>query len=71
VLLEAPGRSRADLHEALRDLADGGETSRDAADATRRSLVAILLDGDRETLAARLDAELLGLRTRESLRAAG
>jgi hypothetical protein len=71
VLLEPPGRSRVDLYLELRKLADGGETSRDAADAVRRSLVAILQEGERDGLADRLDAELLGLQATETLRVAG
>jgi hypothetical protein len=71
VLLEPPGRSRVDLYLELRRLADGGETSRDAADAVRRSLVAILNEGERNGLADRLDAELLGLEGAEALRVAG
>ena len=71
VLLEAPGRARAELHEELRILADGAETSRDSADAVRRALVAALRVGDRELLADRLDAELLGLAERTSVLAAG
>ncbi len=71
VLLEPPGRSRAHLHEDLRALADGSETSPDAADAVRRSIVAVLQDGERTELADRLDAELLGLRTSAPMLAAG
>jgi hypothetical protein len=71
VLLEPPGRTRVDLYLELRKLADGGETTRDAADAVRRSLVAILQEGERDGLADRLDAELLGLQASESLRVAG
>ena len=71
VLLELPGRARAELHEALRALADGAETSPEATDAVRRSLVAALREGDRDALAERLDTELLGISAPVLSRAAG
>jgi hypothetical protein len=70
VLLEPPGRSRGELHEALCTLADGQEATRIAADAVRRALVAVLRDGDRDSLGSSLDAELLGLEPAGRLRAA-
>jgi hypothetical protein len=68
VLLEPPARVRAGLHEELVALADGGEATPDAADAVRRALVAVLRDGDRSALSARLDDELLGIRSLEPAR---
>jgi hypothetical protein len=56
------------LHEELVALADGGDATRDAADAVRRALVEVLRDGDRHALASRLDDELLGLRRGEATR---
>jgi hypothetical protein len=70
VLLEPPARVRAGLHEELVALADGGEATPDAADAVRRALVAVLRDGDRSALSARLDDELLGIRSLEPARLA-
>jgi hypothetical protein len=69
VLLEQPNRSRADLHAGLCSLADGAAAERAAADAVRRTLVEALLDGDRDALTSRLDAELLGLAPAGGLRA--
>ena len=71
VLLEAPSRARAGLHEELVALAEGSEATADAASAVRRLLVETLRHGDREALAASLDAELLGLADPAGLRAAG
>jgi hypothetical protein len=68
VLLEPPARVRTGLHEELVALADGGDATRDAADAVRRALVEVLRDGDRHALASRLDDELLGLRRGEATR---
>jgi len=58
-LLGESGRERADLLERLRDLA-----RIDAADIVRRTLVELLLRGERVQLVAELDESLLGLRQR-------
>jgi hypothetical protein len=71
VLLEPPGRPRAGIHEVLCALADGEEAVRDAADAVRRALVAVLGHGDRVSLGGGLDAELLGLEPAGRLLATG
>jgi hypothetical protein len=71
VLLEAPSRARAGLHEELVALAEGGEATAEAASAVRRLLVETLRHGDRAGLASSLDAELLGLTGSSGLRAAG
>jgi hypothetical protein len=70
VLLEPPARVRVGLHEELVGLAEGGDATHDSADAVRRALVEVLRDGDRPALAARLDAELLGLHGRGPARLA-
>jgi hypothetical protein len=59
VLLGENGRERADLLDRLRDLG-----RRDAADVVRRSLVELLLRGERLALVSELDETLLGLRGR-------
>jgi len=71
VLLEAPSRARAGLYEELVELAEGGEATADGASAVRRLLLETLRHGDRATLAASLDAQLLGLAGPGVLRAAG
>ena len=71
VLLEPPSRARAGLHEELVALADGGAATADASSAVRRLLVETLRHGDRATLVAALDAELLGLTEPMRMRAAG
>jgi hypothetical protein len=68
VLLEPASRARAGLHEELTALAGGGEATRDAEDAVRRALVAVLREGERQALVDRLDDELLGLTDREAAR---
>ena len=68
VLLEPASRARAGLHEELTALAGGGEATRDAEDAVRRALVAVLREGERQALVDRLDDELLGLTDREPAR---
>ena len=70
VLLEGQQDAREALHRDLAALADGGEATRVAADAVRRSLVEVLSDGDRGGLAPRLDRVLLGLPVPGRLRAA-
>jgi hypothetical protein len=61
VLLEDGPEARGVLHRELTELAGGEDASADAADAVRRSLVAVLHEGDRDALARRLDNQLLGL----------
>ncbi len=69
VLLEAePGRREA-LHRDLEALSAGGEAGAQCREAVRRALVAVLRDGEREALTARLDRALLGLETPGELRA--
>jgi hypothetical protein len=70
VLLEGSEEQRETLHGDLAVLADGDEATPLAADAVRRSLVEVLRDGDRATLAPRLDRMLLGLPVAGRLRAA-
>ena len=70
VLLEGQQDAREALHRDLAALADGGEATRAAADAVRRSLVEVLREGDRAGLAPRLDRVLLGLPVEGRLRAA-
>jgi hypothetical protein len=70
VLLEEDPGSREALHRALEELAGGAEAEQTARDAVRRALVAVLRDGDRVALAARLDRALLGLEPPGHLRAA-
>ena len=61
VLLEPAGPVRAELHEQLRMLAEGGVATPVVADATRRALVACVRHDDRDSLTAALDEVLLGL----------
>jgi hypothetical protein len=70
VLLESDAELRGTLHRVLEDLSAGGEADHAAGAAVRRALVAVLRDGDRPALAARLDRTLLGLETPGQLRAA-
>lgn len=69
VLLEQEPERREALHRDLADLCGGGEADATARDAVRRSLVAVLRDGDRPALATRLDRALLGLEAPGHLRA--
>ncbi len=69
VLLEAePGRREA-LHRDLEALSAGSEAGASCREAVRRALVAVLRDGEREALTARLDRALLGLEAPGQLRA--
>ncbi len=61
VLLTDDLRMREELYVELGMLARGEEASREAVDAVRRAIVAVLRGGDRETLLSELDRELLGL----------
>jgi hypothetical protein len=61
VLLEERPESRANLHEALSELAAGAPADGRAADAARRALVEALRSGGRDELLRGLDRELLGL----------
>ena len=60
-----PARDRARgsrrLHDELARLADGEAATPEAGAAVRRALVEVLRDGDRPSLVASLDRELLGL----------
>ncbi len=70
VLLESDAERRGTLHRVLGDVSEGGEADHAAGAAVRRALVAVLRDGDRPALAARLDRTLLGLEAPGQLRAA-
>ena len=61
VLLESEPGGREALHRDLEALSAGGEADTACREAVRRALVAVLRDGEREALAARLDRALLGL----------
>lgn len=67
VLLEEEPDERSRLHASLSALADGGAATAVAADAVRRALVEALRQGDRQVLAAGLDATLLGVPERAAL----
>jgi hypothetical protein len=60
VLLEEKTKTRGELAAAFRAPTLGGK----ARDAVRRSLVEVLLHGNRSELVATLDETLLGLRPR-------
>jgi hypothetical protein len=64
LLLGAGTRERAELMMVLRALARGDAADALATDAVRRSLVEVLLHGDRSRLVAWLDDALLGVRPR-------
>ena len=68
VLLGDAATERTSLLERLRALAGGGPADAPAADAVRRALVEVLLDGDRRRLVAALDDTLLGLRAAPEIR---
>jgi hypothetical protein len=70
VLLSDEGGAREELHGQLAALAGGDAASPTALDAARRALVAVLRTRDRAGLAYELDRELLGVRSRTTLRAA-
>jgi hypothetical protein len=63
ILLESEPEARAGLHEELARLAGGEAATPEAGAAVRRALVEVLRAGDRPTLVAGLDRELLGLGT--------
>ena len=63
ILLETEPEARAGLHEELARLAGGEAATPEAGGAVRRALVEVLRAGDRPTLVAALDRELLGLGT--------
>ncbi len=63
ILLESEPEARAGLHEELARLAGGEAATPEAGGAVRRALVEVLRAGDRPTLVAGLDRELLGLGT--------
>jgi hypothetical protein len=62
VLLGDAAHERTSLLERLRALAAGRPAEEAAADAVRRALVEVLLDGDRRRVVATLDETLLGAR---------
>lgn len=64
VLLGESGRERAQLFDTLRGLAAGAAAGAAAADAVRRSLVEVLMHGDRAAMTRALDESLLGVRPR-------
>jgi hypothetical protein len=65
VLLGESGRERAEVLRVLRPLVRGeGAAGPAAADAVRRTLVEVLLAGERRRLVEALDDSLLGLRPR-------
>ena len=61
ILLETEPEARARLHDELARLADGEAATPEAGTAVRRALVEVLRAGDRPSLVAGLDRELLGL----------
>ena len=61
ILLETEPEARARLHDELARLADGEAATPEAGAAVRRALVEVLRAGDRPSLVAGLDRELLGL----------
>jgi hypothetical protein len=61
ILLETEPEARAGLHDELARLAGGETATTEAGAAVRRALVEVLRAGDRPTLVAGLDRELLGL----------
>jgi hypothetical protein len=61
ILLESEPEARAGLHDELARLAGGETATPEAGAAVRRALVEVLRAGDRPTLVAGLDRELLGL----------
>ena len=63
ILLETVPEARARLHDELARLADGEAATPEAGTAVRRALVEVLRAGDRPSLVAGLDRELLGLGT--------
>ena len=63
ILLESEPEARARLHDELARLADGEAATPVAGAAVRRALVEVLRAGDRPSLVAGLDRELLGLGT--------
>ncbi len=63
ILLETEPEARARLHDELARLADGEAATPEAGTAVRRALVEVLRAGDRPSLVAGLDRELLGLGT--------
>ena len=70
VLLADDGAAREELYSQLVSLSTGDAAGPAAADAVRRSLVAVLRTGDRSEVRHDLDRELLGLPRRPALRAA-
>ena len=61
ILLETEPEARARLHDELARLAGGEAATPEAGAAVRRALVEVLRAGDRPSLVAGLDRELLGL----------
>ena len=61
ILLESEPEARARLHDELARLAGGETATPEAGAAVRRALVEVLRAGDRPSLVAGLDRELLGL----------
>lgn len=70
VLLERDPAPRAALHRHLTVLASTGAAAREAVDAGRRALVAVLQRPDRRALVTELDEMLLGVRAQRDLRLA-
>jgi hypothetical protein len=70
VLLGEGGRERASLLASLRRLARVELADELAADAVRRTMVEVLLNGDRRALVEALDETLLGVRPRPTGRLA-
>jgi hypothetical protein len=69
VVLGEDDAARERVHEELVALASGSDASAFALDAVRRMIVAVLRAGDRSELLRSLDRQLLGLETRQHLRA--
>jgi hypothetical protein len=64
VLVGDRGHDRGELFASLRGLTGGGRAGEEVFDVVRRSLVEVLMHGDRAGLLARLDESLLGLSPR-------
>ena len=64
MLVGETSTDRADLFARLRGLTSGGWSEREDADAVRRAIVEVLMQGERRQLMTRLDDSLLGLSPR-------
>ena len=64
MLIGDRGQDRGELFASLRGLTAGDTAEAEVFDVVRRSLVEVLMHGDRTGLLARLDESLLGLSPR-------